>query len=137
MKYYKILAAMMFVVAVCFAVTASARGNKAKTVYVFGIGTSFNDSTAYFTPIQRLDSVETYGKTSLLANKQEYSYQLKGYFDGIGVQHETCTVVNADNRAKLEKSYLKLKQKYAKKWNFSIKNLADTDFKFERVVMAH
>lgn len=136
MRFYKFFAAMALVVAVCFALSASAKGKKVKTMYVFGVATSFNDSTAYFTSIQKIDSVETFGKTDLLANKQEYSYQLRSFFDKKGMAHETCVTLNAANRAKLEKSYLKLKQKYAKKWNLSVQNICDDEFSFERVVMA-
>ena len=136
MRFYRFFAAMTLVVAVCFAVSVSAKDRKVKTMYVFGIATSCNDSTAYFTPIQAIDSVETFGKTKLLANKQEYSYQLRNFFERKGIQHETCITVNSTNKAKLEKSMLKLKQKYAKKWNLSIQNIDGGEFTFERVVMA-
>lgn len=136
MRFYKFFAAMALVVAVCFAAGVSAKDRKVKSMYVFGIATSFNDSTAYFTPIQRIDSVETFGKTKLLANKQEYSYQLRNFFERKGLAHETCVTVNSTNKAKLEKSYLKLKQKYAKKWNLSIQNIDGNEFTYERVVMA-
>ena len=136
MKSYKLFAAMALVVAVCLATSAQARQKKAKTMYVFGIATSFNDSTAYFTSIQRLDSVSTYGKTKMLSDKQEYSYQLKNYFDQRGMAHETCVTVNAENRGKLDKAYQKLKQKYAKKMNFTVKSIDDGEFKYERVVQA-
>lgn len=136
MRLYKCLTAMILIVAVCFAVNVTAKNKKVGKMYVYGIATSFNDSTAYFTSIQSIDSVATVGKTSILADKQEYSYQLKNYFQNIGEPHRTCVTVNGKNRAKLEKSYLKLKQKYAKKYNFTVKNLDEANFRYERVVMA-
>ena len=81
MKSYKLIAAIMLVVAATMAVSATAKDKKAARMYVFGVATSFNDSTAYFTTIQEIDSVTTAGKTGMLANKQEYSYQLKNHFN--------------------------------------------------------
>lgn len=126
----------MIVMAALVAGNAAAKEKKAAKMYVFGIATSFNDSTAYFTPIQEIDSVTTIGKTSLLANKQEYSYQLRNYFSTNGRPHMTCATVNNKNRKKLEKLYNKTKQKMVKKSNYIIKDMSDGEFKFERVIMA-
>ncbi len=137
MKPYKYLAAIMIAMAALTAGNATAKEKKAAKMYVFGIATSFNDSTAYFTPIQEIDSVTTVGRTSLLANKQEYSYQLRDYFASIGMPHKTCATVNNTNKKKIEKLYNKTKLKMTKKSNYIIKDLSDSEFKFERIVMAH
>lgn len=113
-----------------------AKDKAAAKMYVFGVATSFNDSTAYFTPVQELDSVTVVGKTGLLANKQEYSYQLKSYFNGIGLPYRTCVTVNSTNRKTIIKRFMKLRQKMIKKGNYDIKNIDTDAFKFERVVMA-
>ena len=70
MKSYKLIAAIMLVVAATMAVSATAKDKKAARMYVFGVATSFNDSTAYFTTIQEIDSLTTAGKTGMMANKQ-------------------------------------------------------------------
>ena len=54
MKSYKLIAAIMLVVAATMAVSATAKDKKAAKMYVFGVATSFNDSTAYFTRYRRL-----------------------------------------------------------------------------------
>ena len=48
MKLYKYFAALLLVVAMCSVVTATAKEKKVKRMYIFGVATSFNDSTAYF-----------------------------------------------------------------------------------------
>lgn len=136
MKQYKILAALLLLLAVTMTVTATAKGKKYQKMYVFGVSTSFNDSVVYFTPVQMLDSVATVGKTGMLDNKQEYSYQLKNYFTNAGMPHRTCITVNKTKKKDIDKLYSKMKLKLTKKENFVIKTLGDSDFKFERVVMA-
>ena len=120
----------------CSVVTATAKEKKVKRMYIFGVATSFNDSTAYFTSIQAIDSVTTVGKTKILSDKQEYSLQLKGYFQNQGDANRTCVTFNSTNRNKLEKTLQQLKLKYVKKNNLTVKTLGDSDFRYERVVMA-
>ena len=115
----------------------AAKGKRAKTIYVFGVATSFNDSTAYVTVIQQLDSVTTVGKTDILANKQEYSYQLREFMDGKGVQHATCVTVNAKSRKEAEKSLNSMKQRLADKNKLIVKQIPAEEFVYQRVVMAH
>lgn len=136
MKFYKSIVTVMLLLLTMIAVTVNAKDRNVKRMYVFGVSTSFNDSTVYFTTIQTLDSVNVAGKTSLLSDKQEYSWQLKDYFNKQGMQNRTCVTVNNKDRKKLEKIYGKLKQKYSKKWKYTVKSLADDDFKYERVVEA-
>lgn len=132
---YVAMAVLMLVATAKF---ASARGNKEnKKAYVFGVATSFNDSTAYFTAIQELDSVSMVGKTHILANKQEYSYQLREYMGGKGVSHATCVTVNASDSKALMKKYNAMKLRYTKKDKLFIKDIPAADFRYERVVMAH
>lgn len=130
------MAALLLILAATMTITATAKNKKYQKMYVFGVSTSFNDSVAYFTPVQVLDSVATVGKTGMLDNKQEYSYQLKNYFTNAGMTHRTCVTVNNKKKKNIDKLYDKMKQKLAKKQNLIIKTLGDSDFKFERVVMA-
>lgn len=137
MRFMKYVA-MAVLMLVATAELASARGSKEnKKAYVFGVATSFNDSTAYFTAIQELDSVSMVGKTHILANKQEYSYQLREYMGGRGLSHATCITVNAADRKALQKTYNAMKQRYTKKDKLFIKDIPAADFRYERVVMAH
>ena len=135
MRLYKFLVAVLCIATISCAVTATAKDKKAKKMYLFGIATSFNDSTAYFTPIQEIDSVTTAGKTSILSNKQEYSLQLKNYFQNQGDIHRTCVTFNNASKSNLEKTYQQLKQKYVKKFNMTVKNIENTDFQYQRVVI--
>lgn len=136
MKSYKFIAAIMLVVAATMAVSATAKDKKAARMYVFGVATSFNDSTAYFTTIQEIDSVTTSGKTGMLANKQEYSYQLKNHFSNKGLTYRTCTTINNKDKKKIQKLYAKTKQKLAKKNKYIIKDIDEREFRFERITMA-
>ena len=104
---------------------------------MFGVATSFNDSTAYVTAIQQLDSVTTVGKTGILANKQEYSYQLREFMGGKGIQHATCVTVNAKSRKEAEKSLSSMKQRLAGKNKLIVKQIPAEEFAYQRVVMAH
>lgn len=136
MKLYRCLAAILLLVAMTFVLSVNAKDKRVGKMYVYGVATSFNDSTVYFTSIQEIDSVEVIGKTKLLANKQEYSWQLRNFFNNKGLQYRTCVTINSSNRKELEKSCDKLKQKYVRKWNYILKNIDESEFKYERVVMA-
>lgn len=132
-KYFVAILASLFM---AIAITATARERKAPKMYVFGVSTSFNDSTAYFTTIQEIDSVTTAGKTRILSNKQEYSYQLRNHFANKGMANRTCITVNDKDRKKIGKTYAKMKQKLAKKQKYIIKDIDDAEFRYERVTMA-
>ncbi len=122
------------IAAVCFVATATAKDKKVKKMYLFGVATSFNDSTAYFTPIQSVDSVALAGKTGQLSDKREYSLQLKGYFQDRGDANRTCATFNSTNLKKLQKTYQALRQKYVKKYNVIVKDIDGADFQYTRVV---
>lgn len=136
MKSFKYLAvaAIMFMASVAVATAAKNKANK--SMYVFGVVTSFNDSTAYITSIQMIDSVATVGKTGILANKQEYSYQLKDYMTRLGNSHSTCVTINAATKKQIEKLNAKMRERFIKKDKFIIKDIPESDFKYERVIMA-
>ena len=137
MKSYKLIAAALLIIVAATSITATAKEKKKyKNMYVFGVSTSFNDSTVYFTTIQEIDSVASAGKTGMLENNQEYSYQLRNYFSNNSMPHRTCVIINKSKKKDIEKLNAKMRQKFTKKENFLIKNLSNDDFKFERVVMA-
>ena len=43
----------------CFSSLSASAKNDAKTAYIFGFASSFNDSTVYFTDVQKVDSAYT------------------------------------------------------------------------------
>lgn len=128
---YMAIALTLFMASAAVATAGNKKANK--TLYVFGVATSFNDSTAYITAIQQLDSVNIAGKTGILAHKQEYSYQLKDYMAKQGVNHSTCVTVNASNRKQIDKLNAKMRLKFAKKDKFIVKDIPQGEFKYERV----
>lgn len=115
--------------------TASAKGSLKQKVYMFGFSASFNDSIVYFTPIQEVDGYIANNRTHFLVNRQQYSYQLRNFFDNRGQLHRTCVAIYDTEQKKAEKKYQKLKEKYTtkSKGNFDVVTLADNDFKFETV----
>lgn len=134
LKYVSLMAVLLLTTV---QLAYAAKGKGVKTTYVFGVATSFNDSTAYVTAIQQLDSVTTVGKIGILANKQEYSYQLREFMGGKGIQHATCVTVNAKSRKEAEKSLSSMKQRLAGKNKLIVKQIPAEEFAYQRVVMAH
>lgn len=124
-----LLAAMLTV-----SLTASAKYNP-KTIYVYGFAASFNDSTVYFTTVQRLDSAYIDSKTKFLYSRENYSYQLRDYLAEHGMKDATCITSFALKQKDAEKKYLKLRKKYLRGNKFDIKMLAETDFKFEAIAL--
>ena len=72
-------------------------------------------------------------KTDFLVSRDNYSYQLKNYFTNIGQEHRTCVISFALKRKDIEKKYKKMKEKYVKAGNFSIKTLGKNDFQFTTI----
>lgn len=115
--------------------------NKLTPTYMFGVVTSFNDSVVYFTEIQRLDSTWINTKNNFLYSRENYSFQLRDYMKGTGVEVPTCTVIFAEKRSDVEKKYLKFKKRYApsakkrqkKNINYILKNIDPTAFSFTHI----
>lgn len=102
-------------------------------IYAFGFAASFNDSIVYFTDIQEIDSAWINDKNKFLISRSNYSYQLKNYFNSIGLEHRTCLISYALDRKDIEKKYKKMKEKYVKSEKYSIKDLDVKDFHFTAV----
>lgn len=107
-------------------------------IYAFGFSQTFNDSTVYFTDIQELDSAWVDSKTKLLYSRNSYSYQMREYLQQVeGVKNPVCSIIFAFKRKDLEKKMQKMKTRYQKeKYNYIIKYLNDSDFKFEAIAAA-
>ena len=118
----------------------SAQDVKVPHAYMFGFVASFNDSTVYFTNIQKVDSAWVTKKKKMLAGRNHYSYQLREFFaQKRQMPNRTCVVVANVDRKKLEKKYIKMKNKYlvGSKKPYDVRNIAETDFKFEPVDMSN
>ena len=57
---------------------------KQERLYVYGVATSFNDSTVYITEIQQLDSAWVDTKTGFLYSRNNYSFQLRDHLKANG-----------------------------------------------------
>ena len=86
-----------------------------KRVYIFGMATSFNDSTVYFTDIQAVDSAWISGKAHFLVSRENYSYQLHNYLEAAGYKNPTCIVSYATSLSAVKKKWQKLHDRYTLK----------------------
>lgn len=102
-------------------------------LYMFGVGTSFNDSTIYLTAIQLVPGARLNPKTDFLENRVRYSNQLKAYLEMNFVGFETCTVFFADTKKEIEQKYIKLRRRYQKTKNRYLLELPSDVFSFQQV----
>lgn len=113
-------------------INGNAKGYRPAKIYMFGFATSFNDSTVYLTDIQTVNAYLVNNRTKFLANREDYSYQLRNYLQSNGLEaYPTCITMFAENEKDATKKYLKLKERYEKsKKKYSIKSLKDSQFKY-------
>lgn len=104
---------------------------KAQTVYIYGFSASFNDSTVYFTDIQKIDSAYLDSKTTFLYGREYYSDQLADYLNTLGIDHPTCITSFGKDLKDVKKKYLKLRKLYLKDNNYNIKYIKEADFKYQ------
>ena len=117
----------------------SAQDVKVPQAYMFGFAASFNDSTVYFTNIQKVDSVWVTKKKKMLSGRNHYSYQLREFFtQKRQMPNRTCVVVANVDRKKLEKKYIKMKNKYLanSKKPYDVRTISEEEFKFLPVDMS-
>ena len=117
----------------------SAQDVKVPQAYMFGFAASFNDSTVYFTNIQKVDSVWITKKKKMLSGRNHYSYQLREFFtQKRQLPNRTCVVVANVDRKKLEKKYIKMKNKYLanSKKPYDVRTISEEEFKFLPVDMS-
>lgn len=87
-----------------------------KRVYIFGMASSFNDSTVCFTDIQAVDSAWITGKAHFLVSRENYSYQLYHYLeDNMGFKNPTCMVSYSTSLSAVKKKWQKLHDRYTAK----------------------
>ena len=116
-------------------INGNAKGYRPAKIYMFGFAASFNDSTVYLTDIQTVNAYLVNNRTKFLANREDYSYQLRNYLQTNGLEaYPTCITMFAENEKDATKKYLKLKERYEKsKKKYSIKSLKDSQFKYTPV----
>ena len=116
-------------------INGNAKGYRPAKIYMFGFAASFNDSTVYLTDIQTVNAYLVNNRTKFLANREDYSYQLRNYLQSNGLEaYPTCITMFAENEKDAIKKYLKLKERYEKsKKKYSIKSLKDSQFKYTPV----
>ena len=116
-------------------INGNAKEYRPAKIYMFGFAASFNDSTVYLTDIQTVNAYLVNNRTKFLANREDYSYQLRNYLQSNGLEaYPTCITMFAENEKDATKKYLKLKERYEKsKKKYSIKSLKDSQFKYTPV----
>lgn len=115
--------------------SSNAKGYKPAKVYMFGFAASFNDSTVYMTNIQKVDAYLANDRTKFLANREDYSYQLRYYLQNNGlVSYPTCVTMYAENENKAMKLFTALKKKYEKgKKKYVVKFISDAEFSYKTI----
>lgn len=106
---------------------------KLSEVYLYGFAATFNDSTVYFTEIQHLDSVGIDSKTKFLYHREDYSAQLQNYLESIGVPEATCITSFSTKSKKVNKKFMKMRQRYLKGNHYNIKNISTADFHYDKI----
>lgn len=116
-------------------INGNAKGYRPAKIYMFGFAASFNDSTVYLTDIQTVNAYLVNNRTKFLANREDYSYQLRNYLQSNGLEaYPTCITMFAENEKDATRKYLKLKERYEEsKKKYSIKSLKDSQFKYTPV----
>lgn len=103
---------------------------KQERLYVYGVATSFNDSTVYITEIQQLDSAWVDTKTDFLYSRNNYSFQLRDHLKANGFANPTCVTYFAKTRKEIEKKYVAIKKRYATRGHYNVKYVTKNDFKY-------
>ena len=110
MKITKYILLALF--AIGMATNADAKKIQAKHLYIFGFSASFQDSLVFITDIQDVPGAWMDSKTKFLLGRDNYSYQLKNYFDTAGLKDRVCMVIFDTNKKKAERKYQKMKKQY-------------------------
>ena len=116
---------------ICFISGFSA--TKQTKIYIFGVATSFKDSTLYITEIQEISNAYIDSKTRFLVERDNYSYQLRDYLKAIGEQTPTVSTIFATEKKDIEKKYLVIKKKYLDPGLYQIKQIDNTSFIFKPI----
>lgn len=126
----KLLLIMMAVLGIA---TVQAKKDRIVRVYMFGVAANLNDSTVYVTDIQVIDSAFV-TKSGLLPERAIYSFQLQNYLEEKqSMANMTTAVVWGTKLKTVNKSYNKIRRRYAKDTASRIAALPGDGFAFTRV----
>ena len=124
----------LFVLLLFFTLGAQAQKIKSTTVYMFGVGQSFADSTVYLSSVQRVDSVSLDASQKMLLMRYAYSEQLYQHLVGQGKTGEMCCVFFGKTRSGVEKRYAKLRRRMQKERGTAhVVEIAGDVFRFKAV----
>ena len=127
---YDTMRKILLTLVIAFAALSLQAANKLTTVYMCGFAASFNDSTVYFTTLQKVDSAYIDSKTKFLYSRENYSYQLRDYLSNHAAPNYTCATIFALSRKAAEKKYTKLRKRYLQGGKYTVKDITQTDFMF-------
>lgn len=123
----------LVLLAASLALAASAQKNtNAAGLHVFGVGTSFNDSTVYISAPQFLPEATLQAKTGFMVNRAKYAFQMKTYLEANYFANETCAVFFGKTHKKIEKKYLKVRRRLLKR-GVRIVELPENEFSFQYI----
>ena len=113
----RIIVVFLMLVGLCTSVCAQKykRYFTPKDMYMFGVCFSAIDSTVYFTDIKQVPNTSVERGSGFLYSRNNYSYQLQQYFKSTSGSNFTAVTCYNQKRAKLEKKFAKMRQKYQKK----------------------
>lgn len=126
---------MIAILSMATTVGASAKDGDVKPtkVYAFGVSTSFNDSTVFFTEMQEIDNALIESKSHFIVGRADYAIQLRDHLSEKGYPKRTCLFVCDVNRKKAEKKYDKMKQRFVKKGRYDLLLIDRTEFSFRPI----
>lgn len=102
-------------------------------VYIFGVGTNFNDSTVYLTEVQPIHYLRLTKKYKFLPYRADFSEQLKDYLQGkYEMSHETTCIFYDTNRKKIARRFYKLKKRYLDTGTNKLIVVPVQDFSFQK-----
>ena len=124
---------LIFILALLFALGASAKKDRYTRVYMFGMATAFTDSVVVMTDIQSVDSAFVTAN-NLLPERSIYSYQLESFFEiRDGKPGVTVAVIWGTDRKLVEKDFLKLRRRFMNDKTTKLQPLTSEEFTFKKV----
>ncbi|MBR5803918.1 MAG: hypothetical protein IKY31_06255 [Bacteroidaceae bacterium] len=130
---------LMLCLMLCGVGALNAKGDKdekvpeVKTVYLFGVAASFNDTIVHITDIQEFQGVGIVNDDGFLIGRSIYSSQLKNYVENFkNLPHRTCTIFFSEKKSDLEKTYSKLTQLYDANKSLSLNVVKKEFFSFQK-----
>ena len=105
---------------------------KSRTVYLCGVCYSELDSTAYVTPVQKLDSVYLDGRANFLADRQMYSTQLLAYLEEYyAIKHGMPAVIYSKKPKRVVKRHARVLRRFHKDTSWRLHELEKDEFVFK------